>query len=135
MINIDKDTYKNNNKEAIIDGIGKLWLSKKHIEEKLGHKNLPAITNRYDQVYKKHRHELVNNPKKQPNTRFLCRDLALKIIMNCRTDESCNLKKQLGFRLHDVIKTKEQTVFESIKNGFEEEDVQTRYSGLIDLYF
>ena len=58
--------------------------------------------------------------------------------MNCRTDESCNLKKNLGFRLHDVINTKEQTVLESIKNAFEGEDMQTQYSILgykADLYF
>ena len=32
--------HENNNIEAIIDGIGMLWLNEKHIEEKLGHKNL-----------------------------------------------------------------------------------------------
>ena len=53
MVNIDKETYENNNIEAIVDGIGKLWLNEKHIEEKLGHKNLPVITNKYDQVYEK----------------------------------------------------------------------------------
>ena len=58
--------------------------------------------------------------------------------MCCRTDESCNLKGNLGFKLHDVINTKEQTVLESIKNAFEGEDMQTQYSVLgyrIDLYF
>ena len=85
MININKKTYENNNTEVIVDSIGKLWLNEKHIEEKLGHINLPFITNKYDQVYKKHRHELVNKPKKQPNRKFLHSDLALKIIMNCRT--------------------------------------------------
>ena len=70
MVNIDKKTYKNNNIEAIVDDIDKLWLNEKHIEEKLGHKNLSAITNKYDQVYKKNRHELVNKPKKQPNRTF-----------------------------------------------------------------
>ena len=65
-------------------------------------------------------------------------DLALKVIMDCRTDESCNLKRNLGFRLHDVINTKEQTVLKSIKDAFEGEDMQTQYSVLgyrIDLYF
>ena len=94
MVDIGKEPYENNNIEVIVDGIGKLWLNEKHIEEKLGHKNLPVITNKYDQVYKKHRYELVNKPKKQPNRRFLRSDLALKVIMNCRTDESCNLKKK-----------------------------------------
>ena len=64
--------------------------------------------------------------------------MKLKVIMKCRTDESCNLKKKLGFRLHDVINTKEQTVLKSIKDAFEGEDMQTQYSVLgykIDLYF
>ena len=84
----------------------------------------------------------MNEPKQQQqqqqNRRFLRSDLALKIIVNCRPDESCNLKRNLGFRLHDVINTKEQAVLESIKDAFEGEDVQTQYSALgyrIDLYF
>ena len=48
--------------------------------------------------------------------------------MNCRADESCNLKKNLKFRLHDVINTKEQTALESIKDAFEGEDMQTQHS-------
>ena len=58
--------------------------------------------------------------------------------MDCRTDESRNLKRNLGFKLHDVINTKEQTVLESIKNAFEREEMQRQYSVLgyrIDLYF
>ena len=114
MVNINKETYEKNDIEAIVDDINTLWLNEKHIERKLGHKNLQFIINKYDKMYKKHRHELVNDPKKQPNRIFLRSDLALKIIMNCRADESCNLKRNLGFRLHDVIITKEQTVLESI---------------------
>ena len=58
--------------------------------------------------------------------------------MDCRTDESCNLKRNLGFKLHDVINTKEQTVINSIKDAFEGENMQTQYTVLnyrIDLYF
>ena len=94
MVNIDKKTHENNDIEAIVDGIGKLRLNEKHIEQKLGHKHFPFITNKYDQVYKKLRYELANKSKKQPNRRFLYSDLALRVIMNCRTDESCNLKKK-----------------------------------------
>ena len=138
MVDIGKETYKNNDIKVIVDGIGTLWLNEKHIEEKLGHKNLPVITNKYEQVYKILRYELVNKPKQQPNRRFLHNDLALKVIMDCRTDESCNIKWNLGFRLHDVINTKEKTVLKSIKDVFEGEDMQTQYSVLgyrIDLYF
>ena len=104
MVDINKK-HENNDIEVIVDGIGMLWLNEKHIEEKLGHKNLPVITNKYDPVYKKQRYELVD---------------------------------KLGFRLHDVINTKEQTVLKSIKDAFEGEDMQTQYSVLgyrIDLYF
>ena len=52
MVNINKDISKNNDIETIADSIGKLWVNEKNIEEKLGHKNLPAITNKYDQEYK-----------------------------------------------------------------------------------
>ena len=65
----------------------------KNITEKLGHKNLAAITNRFDKIYKKRRYELVDKLIKQSNRRFLHIDLALKILMNCRTDKSCSFKK------------------------------------------
>ena len=58
--------------------------------------------------------------------------------MDCRTVESCKLKRNLGFTRHDVINTKEQTVINSIKDAFEGENMQTQYSVLsyrIDLYF
>ena len=58
--------------------------------------------------------------------------------MDCRKDESCNLKRNPGFALHDVINTKEQTIINSIKDTFEGENIQTQYSVLgyrIDLYF
>ena len=49
-----------------------------------------------------------------------------------------NLKKKLGFAVHDVINTKEKTVICTIKDAFEGENMQTRYGVLsyrIDLYF
>ena len=46
--------------------------------------------------------------------------------MDCKTDESCNLKRNLGFKLHDVINTKEQTIINSIKDAFEGENIQTQ---------
>ena len=70
------------------------------------------------------------NQKKQRNRIFLRSDLALKVIMDCRRDESCNLKRNLGFRLHNQINIKEQTVLKSIKDAFEGENMQTQYSVL-----
>ena len=46
--------------------------------------------------------------------------------MDCRTNESCSLKRNLGFRLHDVINTKEKIVLKSIKDTFQGEDMQTQ---------
>ena len=65
-------------------------------------------------------------------------DLTLKTITNCRTDESCNLKRNLEFNLHDVINAKEQTVINLIKDAFEGENMHTQYVVIgyrIDLYF
>ena len=41
-----------------------------------------------------------------------------------------NLKRSLGFRLVDVINTKEQIVLKSIKDAFEGEDMKTQCSVL-----
>ena len=77
------------------------------MKRRLGHQNLPVVTNKYDKIYKKSRYELVDKPIKQPNRKFLHINLALKIIMDCRTAKSCILKKNLGFKLYNVINVKE----------------------------
>ena len=35
---------------------------------------------------RKHRHELVDEQKKQPNRIFISKELATKVIMDCRTE-------------------------------------------------
>ena len=115
-----------------------MWLNERHVEQQLGRKSVQAVTNTRDEKCKKHRYELIDEPIKQPNRRFIRNDLELKILIDCRTDESCNLKRNLGFRFHDVINTKEQTLINSVKDAFEGENIQTRYTVLgyrIDLYF
>ena len=87
MVNITKETYENNDIEVIIDRFGKLWLNEKHVEQQLGHKNLRAVTSKYDQIYRKCRYELIDESTKQSHRRFIRNDLALKIIMDYRTDE------------------------------------------------
>ena len=137
MANITRETYEASGIEVITNKLDKLWLNERHVEQKLGHKNLPALTNQYPKEYKKQRSEL-NKSTNQSNRRFIHVDLALKAIMNSRTNESCKFKRNLGFTLHDVINTKEQTVINSIKDAFEGENMQTHYTVLgyrIDLYF
>ena len=65
MVNITRGTYEDNGIEVITDKFGKLWLNERHVQEQLGHKNLPALTNKYDGKYKKCRYEL-NESTKQP---------------------------------------------------------------------
>ena len=92
MANITRETYEANGIEVITDEFGKLWLNERHVQEQLGHKNLPALTNKYDEEYKKCRYEL-NESKKQSHRRFIHVNLALKVILDCRTVESCTFKK------------------------------------------
>ena len=44
-VDISKETYENNDIELIVDDNGTLCVNEKHIEETLGHKNLPVIIN------------------------------------------------------------------------------------------
>ena len=103
---ISKETYENNGIEVITDKFGELWLNERHVQQHIELKNLPALKNKYSEEYKKCRYELIDDPVKQSCRRFIRNDLALKIIMDCRTDESCNPKRNRGFTLHDVINTR-----------------------------
>ena len=78
MANITRETYEANSIEVITDKHGKLWLNERHVEKKLGHKNLPAFTNQYPKEYKKHRSEL-NESTNQPKRRFIHVDLACRL--------------------------------------------------------
>ena len=39
MVDIGKETYKNNDIDVTVDGIRMLWLNEKQIDEKLNHKD------------------------------------------------------------------------------------------------
>ena len=88
MVKITNKTYETNGIAVITDKLGELMLNERHVEKQLGLKNLPALTNKYKK-YKKRRYEL-NESTKQSHRRFIHADLAVKVIMNSRTDESCN---------------------------------------------
>ena len=46
MISITKKAFENNDIEVIVDdSVNTLWLNEKNIEKKLGHINLPVVTN------------------------------------------------------------------------------------------
>ena len=103
----------------------------KEIKDKFKTNNL---TDERIKKYKIHGSELINGEKFM----YAHEDVIIPVIMHCRTRESCKFKRNLGFKLHDVINCKEQTVLESIKDTFEVENIQTQYTVVgyrIDLYF
>ena len=55
-----------------------------------------------------------------------------------KEEQRKNFRAILGFREHDIMLTKEQSVLKSVTDAFEGENMQTEYSVLgykIDLYF
>ena len=100
-------------------------LTEKHIEEGLHHKNFQEITRKYHSDHRKHRFELVEEPKKQVNRTFIDEKLAIKVIMDCRTTSVHIFRTRSGFKQYDVILTKEQSVLTKIMSSFERENLQT----------
>ena len=103
----------------------------KEITDKFKTNNL---TDERIKKYKIHGSELINGEIFM----YAHEGVIIPVIMHCRTPEPCKFKRNLGFKLHDVINCKEQTVLELIKEAFEGEDMQTQYTVIgyrIDLYF
>ena len=94
-----------------------MWLNKKHIKEGLDHKNLRVTTVKYLSDHS--------------NKIFICKELAFKVIMDCRTTAAHKYRTRLGLKQQDVILTKEQPVLTKIKRSFKHgENMQTQYSAL-----
>ena len=92
------------------------------------------LTDEQIKKYKIHGSELIDGEKFM----YAHDSVIIPVIMHCITPKPCKFKKHLGFKLHDLINCKEQTVLESIKDAFEGEDMQTQYTVIgyrIDLYF
>ena len=64
MVDMRRKRFESNGKETIIDNDGILWLNEKHIEEGLNQKNLWQITLNYNWNHRKHKYELLEEPKK-----------------------------------------------------------------------
>ena len=78
-----KNVWKNGTK-IIADNDGILWSNEKQMKQGLEHKNLLEITTKYHLSHKKHRYELVDEPKKQSNWIFMDEKVAIKVIMDFR---------------------------------------------------
>ena len=102
----------------------------KEIKDKFQTNNL---TGEQIKKYKRHGLELIDGKK----FAYAHEGIIIPVIMHYRTPESCKPKRSLGFKLHDVINSKEQTVLESIKDTSKGENMQTQFTVLgykIDVY-
>ena len=96
----------------------------KIVEEWLDHNNLQEITIRYHLHHRKHRYEIAAEPRKQCNGIFIDAELAIRVIMDCRTTLAYKFRTRLGFKQCNVILTKEQSVLTRIMNSFKEENMK-----------
>ena len=124
IVDLSRKTYERGGIETIVDNDGILWLDEKHIEEGLDHKNLQEIAMKYYPNHKKHRYDLVDEPKQQCNIIFLDKKLAVKVISDCRSVHK--FRTRIGFKQYDdFILRHEQSVLTKITNLFEGKNMQT----------
>ena len=60
--------------------------------------------------HRKHRFELADEQKKQPNRIFINKESITKVIIDCRTTAVYKFRTRLGFKQYDVILNIEQLV-------------------------
>ena len=82
---------------------------------------MQEITTKENPNHRKHRYELVEEPKKHCNRIFIDENLVTKVIMDCRTTSAYKFRARLGFKQYDVILTKEQSVLTKLLSSFEGE--------------
>ena len=82
-------------------------------------------TIKYISNQRKHRFELVDEQKKQPNRIFINKESIIKVIIDCRTMAVHKFRTILGFKQYDVILTIEQSVLLNKKRSFEGKNRQT----------
>ena len=96
-----------------------------HIQVKLGVKNMSDLTIKaikgiyntktptYEQI-RRYGKEFIDGL----TGIYIRENLALLIIMDCRTSIAVEFKSKLGFKQHDIIMTKEQSVITKIMKIF-----------------
>ena len=108
-----------------------LWIEMIDIQETSDVKNVPDLvdqktkskfkgnnpTNEQIKKCKKYGSEIIDSEKFV----YTHEGVIISVIMHYRTTDSCKLKINFGFKLHDVSNFKEQTKLERIKDAFEGE--------------
>ena len=114
------------------------WLNEKHIEKQLDRSTFNKTIRKYAVEFRKQRQELLENCINQPCRRFIRENLAVHLIMDCRTIPAVSFRKKLEFNQYDPIMTQEQSVLAKIKSAFSTEEIIFQHSVLgyrIDVYF
>ena len=88
---------------------------------------LRNVVKQYSSELRKQRQDLIKNWIKQPCRRFLRKDFALQVIMECRTVSSIEFRQRLGFKNQDPIMTQEQSVLTKISKAFSNEEIIFQY--------
>ena len=105
----------------------KLWLRNKDIRKKIGVKNIDDLidkeikskfktdkaTKQKIKEYKRHGSKIIDDEKFM----YTHEDIIMLIIMNCRvsTPKAVEFRFELGFKQHDIVLSKEQSVIWKIK--------------------
>ena len=79
--------------------------------EGFDHKHLQVTAIKHLSDHRKHRYKLADKPKKHPNRTLICKELAVKATMDCRTTATYKFRTKLGCKQHDVILMKERSVY------------------------
>ena len=97
------------------------------------HSNLSYITRHYSLEFRKQRQELENCGKYQPFKKFLRKNFAIQITLDCRTTSAVDFKSRLGFNLYNPIMTQEQPVLSKIKTILSAEKIIFQYCVFIEI--
>ena len=139
MVKISAQTWKKSGIGMIIikneENKLEIWLKMIDIQIKLGVKNMSDLSiKEIEVIYNKKMKNTTTKEKQKYEAKatdgfvYILSDLALKIIMDCRSSTAIEFRSKLGFNQHDITLAKEQSVLRSIMDAFEGENIQTQYS-------
>ena len=85
-------------------------------------------TVKYLSGHRKHRYELADEPKKELNRFFIDKEVAIKVVLDCRTAAAHKIRIQT--KLCNLKQRK--SINNKNKRSFEEENIKTQYSVFFD---
>ena len=96
--------------------------------------NTKNLTKEQIKKYKRYGQKIIDNL----TGIYIREDLALSIIIDCRTPTAFEFRSKLGFKQHDILMAKEQSVLKKVMKVFANGKILLQHSVLsyrIHLYF